>query len=115
MSDYGRVCGDALERMQAAWGKRDSFTPDELGGVDSCWEWVSRDGTLFTRRNAEDLTSESLDECFPSLTVFGIELLPGDIVKCTAPLLFADCVDTYVYGCVCRGEWRYIDESIRLD
>lgn len=106
---YGRVEGDALAAMQAVWDERESFMPDELGGVDSYWEWVSRDGELFTRRDAEDLTRESLDGCFPPLTVFGNELLPGDIVARTAPLLFADCVDTYVYGRVCSGEWRYVD------
>lgn len=115
MSDWGQVYGDALKTMQAMWDERESFTPDELGGVGSRWEWVSRDGTLFTRRMAEELTCDSLDECFPSLTVFGIELLPGDIVESTAPLLFADCVNTYVYGRVCSGEWRYVDESYRLD
>lgn len=114
MSDYGRVCGDALDAMQAAWGERESFTPDELGGVASYWEYVSRDGTLFTRRMAEELTQESLDECLPSLTVCGIELLPGDIVERTAPLLFDECVDSDVYARVLEGEWRYVDESYRL-
>lgn len=115
MSDWGRVHGDALKTMQAAWDERDSFTPDELGGVESYWEWVSRDGTLFTRHRAEELTRESLDECFPSLTVCGVELLPGDIVERTAPLLFAECVDSDVYARVSEGEWRYVDESYRLD
>lgn len=109
MSDWGQVHGDALKAMQAAWDERESFTPDELGGVESYWEWVSRDGTLFTRRTAEELTQESLDECFPSLTVCGVELLPGDIVECTAPLLFAECVDAYVYARVSEGEWRYVE------
>lgn len=105
----GRVEGDALAAMQAMWDERDSFTPDELGGVESYWEWVARDGELFTRRDAEELTSESLDECFPSLTVCGIELLAGDIIESTAPLLFDECVNSDVYTRVCDGEWRYVE------
>ena len=106
---YGRVEGDALARMQAKWDERESFTPDELGGVDSYWECVSRDGELFTRLDVEELTSESLDECFPSLTVCGLEILAGEIIESTRPLLFAECVDSDVYMRVCDGEWRYVE------
>lgn len=106
---YEYVEGDALEFMQDVWDDRESFTCDELGGVDSYWEWVARDGELFTRRGAEELTRESLDECFPSLTVCGIELLAGDIIESTAPLLFDECVDSDVYTRVCDGEWRYVE------
>lgn len=109
MSDCGRVCGDALKAMQAVWKWRKSFARDELGGVESYWEWVARDGTLFTRRMAEELTCDALDECFPPLTVFGHELLPGDIVKCMVPALFSECVDTYISGRVCSAEWRYVE------
>ena len=105
---YGRVEGDALAAMQAAWDDRESFTCDELGGIASYWNWVARDGELFTRRNAEELTRESLDECFPSLTVCGIELLPGDIVENTVPLLFAECVDADILLRLDEGDWREV-------
>ena len=98
-----------MERMQAAWDERDSFTRDELGGVAPYWEWVSRAGFLFTRRDAEILTSESLDECFPSLTVYGVELLAGDIIESSAPALFAECVDGDIYMRISEGEWRPIE------
>lgn len=109
MVSYGCVEGDALEAMQAAWNERDSFTRDELGGVAPYWEWVSRAGFLFTRRDAEILTSESLDECYPSLTVGGVELLAGDIVESTSPALFGECVDADVYMRISEGEWRPIE------
>lgn len=105
---YGYVEGEALAAMQAAWDDRESFTCDELGDVDRYWEWVARDGELFTRRGAEDLTRESLDECYPSLTVCGIELLAGDIVESTAPLLFAECVDADIAMRLSEGDWREV-------
>ena len=106
---YGRVEGDALAAMQAAWDERESFTPDELGGVDSYWEWVARDGELFTRRDAEELMRDSLDECFPPFTVCGIELLAGDIVECTAPLLFNECADADIAMRLDEGDWREVE------
>ena len=109
MVSYGCVEGDALEAMQAAWDERESFTRDELGGIAPYWEWVSRAGYLFTRRDAEILTSESLDECYPSLTVGGVELLAGDIVEPTDPTLFAECVDSDIYMRISEGEWRPIE------
>lgn len=105
---YGYVEGDALAAMQDAWDDRESFTCDELGGVDRYWSWVACDGELFTRRDAEELTRESLDDCFPSLAVCGIELLAGDIVESTAPLLFAECVDADIAMRLSEGDWREV-------
>lgn len=70
---------------------------------------VSRAGYLFTRHDAEILTSESLDECYPSLTVGGVELLAGDIVESTDPTLFVECVDSDIYMRISEGEWRPIE------
>lgn len=105
---YGRVEGEALAAMQAAWDDRESFTRAELGDVARYWEWVARDGELFGQGDAAGLTCASLDDCYPPVVVNGIELPVGNLILRADRVLFDECVDADVADRLSRGEWREI-------